>query len=103
LKQRDTRRLKTAEVKFRGPITGYSLQDYRRNEDILEEIKADPVEMKLGPYKQELLNYISRIEGLSYPKQILDYRSIGRRRPGRPLKRLLDGYSGETETGHLLA
>jgi len=31
-----------------------------------------------------------------------DYRPIGRR-PGRPLKRLLDGYSREVETGHLLA
>jgi len=26
-----------------------------------------------------------------------------RRRPGRPLKRLLDGYNREAETGHLLA
>jgi len=32
----------------------------------------------------------------------LDYRPIGRRRPGRPLKRQLEGYSGETWTGHLL-
>jgi len=30
-----------------------------------------------------------------------DYRPIGRRRPGRPLNRLMDGYR-ETETGHLL-
>jgi hypothetical protein len=52
LKQRDTRRLKTAEVKFRGPITGYSLQDYRRKEDILEELKVDPVEMKLAQSNQ---------------------------------------------------
>jgi len=36
------------------------------------------------------------------PKQILDYRPVGRR-SGRPLKRLLDGYSHEAETGHLLA
>jgi hypothetical protein len=40
---------------------------------------------------------------IRYPKQLLDYRPIGRRRPGRPLKRLPDGYSSETETGHLLA
>jgi len=28
--------------------------------------------------------------------------TIGSRRPGRPLKRLLDGYNREAETGHLL-
>jgi len=43
------------------------------------------------------------MEDFRYPKQILDYRPIGRRTPERPLKRLLDGYSREAETGHLLA
>jgi hypothetical protein len=32
-----------------------------------------------------------------------DYRPIERRRPGRLLKRLPEGYNRETETGHLLA
>jgi hypothetical protein len=41
------------------------------------------------------------MENISYPKQLLDYRPIGRR-PGRPLKRLLDGYNREAEIGHLL-
>jgi len=38
------RRLKTAEMKFTGHTAGYSLWDCRRNEDILEELKADPIE-----------------------------------------------------------
>jgi hypothetical protein len=37
-----------------------------------------------------------------YPKQLLDYRPT-ERRPGRPFKRLLDGYRRKAETGHLLA
>jgi len=32
------------------------------------------------------------MEDIRYPKQILDYRPIGRRRPWRPSKRLLDRY-----------
>jgi len=36
-------------------------------------------------------------------KERLYYRSVGRRRPERPLKRLLDGYNREAETGHLLS
>jgi len=31
------------------------------------------------------------MEGIIYPTHLLDYRPIGGRRPGRPLKRLLDG------------
>lgn len=36
-------------------------------------------------------------------KNFLDYRPVGKRRPGRPLKKLLNGYNFEAETGHLLA
>jgi len=43
LKQRDIRRLKTAEKKFMRRTAGYNLLDHRRNEDILEEIKVDSV------------------------------------------------------------
>jgi len=42
-------------------------------------------------------------EDIRYSNQLLDYRSIGRRGPGWPLKRLLDGYNREVELGHLLA
>jgi hypothetical protein len=38
------RRQKTAEKKFMKRISGYSILDHRRNKDILEELKGDPVE-----------------------------------------------------------
>jgi len=43
------------------------------------------------------------MEDIRYPEQLLDYRLIGRRRPGRLLKGLQDGYNREAKTGHLLA
>jgi hypothetical protein len=49
-------------------------------------------------------SYVSSMEGIRYHKQ-LHYRPIGRRirrRLGRPLRRLLDGYNHEAETGHIL-
>jgi hypothetical protein len=52
LKGRDTNRLKRAEMKFLRRIAGYSLLDNRRNVDILEELKVDPLEKKLAQYKQ---------------------------------------------------
>jgi len=42
------------------------------------------------------------LEDIPIPK-VLDYRPIGKGRPGQPLKRLLDGYNREAEEGHLLA
>jgi hypothetical protein len=90
LKQRDMRRLKKAEMKCMKPTAGYRLLDHRRSEDNLEELEVCPVEKKLSQYKQKILNNVT------------EYRRIGRQN-GRPLKRLLDGYNNEAETGHLLA
>jgi len=42
------------------------------------------------------------MEDIRYREQLSNHRPIGKRKPGRPLKRLLDGYSSEAETGHLL-
>jgi len=47
-----------------------------------------------------MVNHISRLEDVRYS---LNNRHTERRRPGRPLKTLLDGYNHEAETGHLLA
>jgi hypothetical protein len=48
--------------------TGYHLLDQRRNEDILKEIKVDPVKRKLIQYKQKWLNHFCRIEDNRYAK-----------------------------------
>jgi hypothetical protein len=40
------------------------------------------------------------LEDNRLPKQLLKYHPKGRRRPGRPSKRLLDYMTAETETGH---
>jgi hypothetical protein len=51
-------------------------------ETFLEELKVHPVENKLPWDTQKGLNYVSRMEDIRYPKQFLDYRPIGKRRPG---------------------
>jgi hypothetical protein len=42
----------------------YSLLDHRRNEDVLEELKVEPVEKNLMQYKQKSLDHISRMEDI---------------------------------------
>jgi hypothetical protein len=46
----------------------YSSFDYRRNEDISQKLKVDPVEKKLARYKQKWLNHVSRMEDVRYTK-----------------------------------
>jgi hypothetical protein len=58
------------------PIAGYSSLDHRGNEDILEEVTAKPVEKKLAQYKQNLLNLLSMMEDIRYPKQVLGYKNL---------------------------
>jgi hypothetical protein len=41
--------------------------DYRRNHDVLEECKVDPVETKLVQSKQKWLNHVNSIENIRYP------------------------------------
>jgi len=43
------------------------------------------------------------MEDITYPKQLHDSHPVRKRRPGEPLKRLLDRCSYEAKTGHLLA
>jgi hypothetical protein len=57
-------------MKFTRLTAGYSSLDRRRDEDIWEELKVDPVEKKLAQYKQKWLNRDSRLEDIRYPKQL---------------------------------
>jgi hypothetical protein len=79
LKQRDIRRLYTKETDFIIRIAGNNSFDLIRTEDILDEIKVDPVDKKLTQYKRNLLNLVRGMEDINYPKRLLDYRPIGRR------------------------
>jgi hypothetical protein len=68
LKQRDMRRLKTAETKCMTHTARYSLLYHRMNEDILEELKVHSAENKLAQYKQKWINHFSRMKDIRYPK-----------------------------------
>jgi len=66
------------------------------NVEILEELKVEPAEEKLRRYKSNWLRLAKRMDNNRISKIMLKYeRPNGRRRLGRPLKRLLD----EADTG----
>jgi hypothetical protein len=71
--------------------------DHKRNEDILEDLKAEPLEEKLRRYKSNWLRHATRINSSRITEIMLNCGPNGRRRIGRPLKRILQ----EAETGLL--
>ncbi|KAJ4434386.1 hypothetical protein ANN_22946 [Periplaneta americana] len=74
---------------------GYTLLDRKRNEEILEQLEVESVEEKISRYKFNWLDHVRRMENSRIPKIMMQYKLRGHRRPGRPLRRLLDG----AETG----
>jgi hypothetical protein len=74
---------------------GYTLFDHKSKEEMLEDLKMEPVDEKLRRYKSNLLRHVTRMDGNRMPKIMLNYRANGRRRLGRTLK----GLSDEAERG----
>ncbi|KAJ4447022.1 hypothetical protein ANN_09010 [Periplaneta americana] len=72
-----------------------SITDRKRNEEILEQLEVESVEEKITRYKFNWLDHVRRMENSRIPKIMMQYKPRGHRRPGRSLRRLLDG----AETG----
>jgi hypothetical protein len=68
---------------------------HKMNEEMLKEFKVELADEKLRRYKSNWLRNMTRINSNRMSKIMLNYRLNGRRRLGRPSKRLLH----ETETG----
>jgi hypothetical protein len=93
--------LKASEVKFLRRTVGYTLLNHKKNEDILKELNTTSVLEKITKCRHIWVKRVHRMNNSRFPKALIEYHPSGRRRPGRPLKRLLDGVQIETETGHM--
>jgi hypothetical protein len=52
---------------------GYTLFDHKRNEEILEELKVEPVDKKLRKYKSNWLHNLTRMNSNRMQKIVLNY------------------------------
>ena len=85
-KKQDTKRLTSIEMKcFR--TEGYTLCDNKNNEDVLQELKGEPVDENLRKYNPNWL-HLTRMNTKRTPKLIPSYRPNERRQLGRLLKKL---------------
>jgi hypothetical protein len=60
-----------------------------------------PVLEKITKYRHNWAKHVHRVNNSRFPKALIEYHPRGRRRPGRPLKSLIDGVQIETKTGHV--
>jgi hypothetical protein len=78
-------------MKFMRTTAKYTWQDHKRNQDITEELKMQPVMEKINNYKNKWIQHVRRMDMAGLPHAVLKYQPSGRRDQGRPLKRILDG------------
>jgi hypothetical protein len=88
--QQDKSLLKASEMKFLRRTTENNLLDHKKNEDLLQELNTTPVLEKITKYRHNWVKHVHRMNNSGFPKALIEYHPRGRR-PGRPLKRLLDG------------
>ena len=90
LRKKNKKRSTSIEKKIFRRTARYTHCDHKRNEEILEEMKVEPVDEKLRSYKSNWLRHLTGTNNNTMPEIILNYRPNGQRRLGTPLKRLLD-------------
>ena len=66
------------------------LSDHKGNQEIVEDLKLEPFNEKVGRCKSNWLRNVTRMNNNRMPKIMLNCRIDGRRRLRRPFKRLLD-------------
>jgi len=65
-------------IKLFRKIAGYPLFDHKRNGDIFEELKVEPVGRKLSRCKSNWLRYVKGMNN-RMPKIVLNCRPVGQR------------------------
>jgi hypothetical protein len=83
-------------MRFMRTTAKYIWSDYKRNYVLLKELKTEPVMGKIIKYKNNLVQRVNRMQKDRTTKPLKNYKPLGRRNRGRPMKRLFDV---EVETG----
>ncbi|KAJ4430122.1 hypothetical protein ANN_22332, partial [Periplaneta americana] len=87
IRKADEQRLMTAEMRFMRRTAGCSLLEHRKNVDILQELKMDPIVNFVQQYRLQWKKHVERMDRTRWLKQILTYVPRGKRKLGRPRKR----------------
>jgi len=90
IKASDARRITAADMEYMRRTAGYTWTDYKTNAQITKGLKITQILDKLLEYKRSWIQHVNRMALNTLPRVKKSYSSTGRRKHGRPLKRLLD-------------
>jgi len=79
----------SAATTFKRRKAKYTWWDFEINEDILSELKINPVVKKIKNYRNTWIQHVWRMDRYRLPHLIMKYPPCGKRCQGWPLKRLL--------------
>jgi hypothetical protein len=66
---------------------GYTLLDRKKSEDILQELKVDPIMDFVQEYRKSWKGHVIRMNNNRLPKKMFKYVPCGQRIVGRPTQR----------------
>jgi hypothetical protein len=74
-------------MKFMCRTAGYTKWNLKRNEEVLKELKVEPILDYIFRYQNNCREHVNRMSRTSIPKAIMYYQPRGKRSLGRPMKR----------------
>jgi hypothetical protein len=89
MKANDKTRITAAEMRIMRTTAKHIWSDCKRNDDILKELKTEPVMRKILKYKNSWIQHVNRMQRDRIPKLLNNYKPRVIRNRGRPMKRLL--------------
>ena len=78
-------------------IYGVTRRDRIRNTKIREDLKIEPIGEIISRNNLRWYGHVKRMEEDRYPRKYLEWQPVGRRPPGRPRMRWLDGVKKNLE------
>lgn len=84
MSEKDKSRIQAAEMKFMRSTLGFTILDKKRNTDIRQELKVEPLLDTLRRNRQRWCEHLERMPNTRLPAIARDYRAVGRRDIGRP-------------------
>jgi hypothetical protein len=75
------------EMKFMLRTAGYTKWDLKRNEEVLKELKVEPILNYICRYQINWREHVNRMSRTRIPKAVMYYQPWGKRSLGRAMKR----------------
>jgi hypothetical protein len=88
-KQHD-RRTEKAEMKLLRPVAGYTVYDYKTNEETRKELNTYNLNEIIVDYKHKRMQRLSRMNDTRIPRMVYEYNTTVKRNADRPRKRWKD-------------